>query len=155
MKHLLPLLLFALAFSSTRAGADSLSQPEINAIVMKFQGDYAEAFKRRDAAGMAALLTENCTLQNEWGGITQGRAAIEALVAKLMSLLPAGMTLKDDALVSHSVAPGVIVSQGISRRLVPGVEPVEMFFSRVLVLRDGEWKLAATQIARPSTVPKP
>ncbi len=155
MKSLFLALLLAVAVSSTRAGTDSPSQPEIDAIVLKFQGSYAEAFNRRDAQGMAALLTEDSTLQNEWGGVTQGKAAIEELVTKLMSHLPAGMTLEDTAVASRAVAPGVIVSQGVSRRLVPGAEPVQMFFFRVLVLQDGQWKLAATQIARPSTVPKP
>jgi hypothetical protein len=47
------------------------------------------------------------------------------------------------------------VSQGTSHRIVPNEKPVEMFFTRVLLWQGGEWLLAATQIARPSTVPKP
>lgn len=148
-------LLFTLALLSSQAWAQSPSQAKIDSIVETFQDTYADTFNRRDTSGMAALLTEDATLQNEWGGVTRGRSAIEAILTKLMGALPEGTTLKDTAVASHSVAPGVIVSQGFSQRLVDGEEPSQMFFSRVLVLTDGEWKLAATQIARPSTVPRP
>lgn len=123
--------------------------------MVAFQLLYAQAFDSRDAKAMAALFTENATLQNEWGEITQGRDKIEALVAALMAHLPTGTKLEDTSLVIQLVAPDVIVSQGISHRLVPGAEPTQMFFTRVLVKESGQWKLAATQIARPSNVPKP
>ncbi len=134
---------------------ESLTQAEVDAVVLKFQAAYADTFDRRDAKGMGELMTENSTLQNEWGGVTQGREKIVALVAGLMSHLPEGTKLEDTALVSQLVSPQVIVSQGISHRITPGKDPVEMYFSRVLVLQDGQWKLAATQIARPSSFPKP
>jgi hypothetical protein len=94
-------------------------------------------------------------LQNEWGDVTQGRTNIESLLTKLMANLQAGTKLEDTSLASQSVAPDIIVSQGISRRIVADSEPAQMFFTRVLVLQEGQWKLAATQIARPSTMPKP
>jgi ketosteroid isomerase-like protein len=154
-RFLLALFLAACLPTAARAGTDLPTPKETDAIVLKFQTAYADAFDHRDAKALSALLTENATLQNEWGDVTQGRAKIEALVTNLMSHLPAGVTLEDTALVSQSVAPGVIVSQGISHRIAPDAKPVPMFFTRVLVRVDGEWKLAATEIARPSTVPKP
>ena len=137
------------------ADTGSISQQQTDAVVSKFQLAYADTFDRRDAKGMAALLTENATLQNEWGDVTQGRTKIESLLTRLMAQLQAGTKLEDTSLVAQAVAPDIIVSQGISRRLVPGADPAQMFFTRVLVLQGGEWKLAATQIARPSTMPKP
>lgn len=148
-------LIIAAATGLTRAETEFLPREETDAVVAKFQAAYADAFNRRDAAGMSALLTENATLQNEWGEVTQGRTNIQSLVTRLMANLPQGMTLEDTSLASQAVAKDVIVSQGISRRLTPDQNPAEMFFTRVLVLRDGAWKLAATQIARPSSVPKP
>ena len=68
---------------------------------------------------MSALLTENATLQNEWGDVVQGRTSIEAALVPLMANLPAGAKLKDTPLVSHAVAPDVIVSQGTSQRSSP------------------------------------
>ena len=148
-------MVVAAASGAVHAQAGAITQTETDAIVSKFQAAYADTFNRRDAQAMAALLTDNATLQNEWGDVTQGRDKIASLLARLMAGLPAGTRLEDTALVSQAIAVDTIVSQGVSRRIVPGAEPGQMFFSRVLVLRDGQWRLAATQIARPSTVPRP
>jgi hypothetical protein len=37
---------------------------------------------------MAALLTEDATLQNEWGDVVQGRTNIEATLTRLMATSP-------------------------------------------------------------------
>jgi uncharacterized protein (TIGR02246 family) len=132
-----------------------LPQGEIDAVVLKFQAAYADTFDRRDAKAMAALLTEDSTLQNEWGDVVRGRANIEAILTRLMAALPAGVRLEDTALASHAVAAGVIVSQGVSQRVGPDAAPAQMFFTRVLVRQAGQWRLAATHIARPSAVPRP
>ena len=120
---------------ATHAQTTFLPQSETDAIVLKFQATYADTFDRRDAKGMAALLTENATLQNEWGDVVQGRSNIEVTL--------------------HAVAADVIVSQGTSQRISPNIAPAQMFFTRVLVRQSGQWQLAATQIARPSAMPKP
>jgi uncharacterized protein (TIGR02246 family) len=140
---------------ATHAQTTFLSQSETDAIVLKFQGAYADTFDRRDAKGMSALLTENATLQNEWGDVVQGRTNIEAALVRLMANLPAGAKLEDTPLVSRAVAEDTIVSQGTSHRIIPNEPAAKMFFTRVLVRQDGQWLLAATQIARPSTLPKP
>src|SRR5580700_2843967 len=67
----------------------SLSSAEVDSIVRKFQSSYADTFDRRDAKGMAALFTDDATFQNE-GDVTQGRAAIEANLVRLMDKLPPG-----------------------------------------------------------------
>jgi len=141
--------------SATHAQTVVLRQDEVDAIVLKFQAAYADTFDRRDAKGMAALLTEDATLQNKWGEVVRGRANIEAILTRLMAALPAGVRLEDTALASHAVATDVIVSQGISQRISPDAAPAQMFFSRVLVRQGDQWRLAATQIARPSAMPKP
>ena len=141
--------------SVTHAQTTFLPQHETDAIVLKFQATYADTFDRRDAKGMAALLTENATLQNEWGDVVKGRTNIEAALTRLMANLPAGAKLEDTPLVSHAVAADVIVSQGTSQRVSPNMAPAQMFFTRVLVRQSGQWRLAATQIARPSAMPKP
>lgn len=140
---------------ATHAQTTFLPQSETDAIVLKFQATYADTFDRRDPKGMAGLLTENATLQNEWGDVVQGRTNIEATLARLMASLPAGAKLEDTPLVSHAVAADVIVSQGTSQRITPNIAPAQMFFTRVLVRQSGQWRLAATQIARPSAMSKP
>jgi uncharacterized protein (TIGR02246 family) len=141
--------------SATHAQTVVLREGEVDAIVLKFQAAYADTFDRRDAKGMAALLTEDATLQNEWGDVVQGRANIEAILTRLMAALPAGVRLEDTALASQAVAADVIVSQGVSQRIGPDAAPAQMFFTRVLVRQAGQWRLAATQIARPSAMPRP
>jgi uncharacterized protein (TIGR02246 family) len=141
--------------SATHAQTTFLPQNETDAIVLKFQATYADTFDRRDAKGMAALLTENATLQNEWGDVVQGRTNIQAVLVRLMANLPAGAKLEDTPLVSRAVADGTIVSQGTSHRIIPNEPATKMFFTRVLVRQGEQWLLAATQIARPSTFPKP
>jgi len=154
---------FVAAIALVMAGSTSandtqttfLPQSETDAIVLKFQETYADTFDRRDPKAMAALFTENATLQNEWGDVVHGRINIEVVLARLMPNLPAGAKLKDTPLVSHAVAADVIVSQGTSQRISPNTAPVQMFFTRVLVHQGDQWQLAATQIARPSAMPKP
>ena len=140
---------------ATHAQTAVIPQSEIDGIVLRFQAAYADTFDRRDAKGMAALLTEDATLQNEWGDVVQGRANIEAVLARLMANLPAGETLRDTPLASHAIATDVIVSQGTSQRITPNAASAQMLFTRVLVRQGGQWRLAATQIARPSAMPKP
>ena len=155
MFFLAAVLAMAGSTPATHAQTAFLPQSETDAIVLRFQAAYADTFDRRDAKGMAALLTEDATLQNEWGDVVRGRTNIEAILTRLMASLPAGETLKDTPLVSHAVATDVIVSQGTSQRIAANAAPAQMFFSRVLVRQGGQWRLAATQIARPSAVPRP
>src|SRR5882724_2320327 len=104
---------------ATHAQTTSLPQSETDAIVLKFQATYADTFDRRDSKGMAALLTENATLQNEWGDVVQGRTNIEATLTRLMANLPAGARLEDTPLVSHAVAADVIPRKESVRILPP------------------------------------
>ena len=132
----------------------SLSNAEVSSIVRKFQSSYADTFDRRDAKGMAALFTDDATFQNE-GDVTQGRATIEANLMRLMAKLPPGTRLEDKATSSRVIAPDVIACHGISHRIASNGISTEMYFVRVLVRQGDRWLLAATQIARPSTLPKP
>jgi uncharacterized protein (TIGR02246 family) len=153
--QILATVLLLVALLPSAFAKELMSQDETDSIVKQFQSDYAKCFDSRDAKSMVSMFTENATMQNEWGDVTQGRAKIEALVQHLMTKLPEKATLVDTSVASQCIAPDVIVSQGISRRLIPSAEEQQMFFTRVLVRSDKKWLLSATQIARPSTVPKP
>jgi uncharacterized protein (TIGR02246 family) len=102
---------------------------------------------------MAALFTDDATFQNE-GDVIQGRATVEANLVRLMAKLPPGTRLEDRATSSRAIAPDVIACHGISHRIAPNGISTEMYFVRVLVRQGDRWLLAATQIARPSTLPK-
>src|ERR1700686_468710 len=100
LQALILAVVLAAASSATHAQTGLISQQETDAIVAKFQAAYADTFDRRDAKAMAALLTENATLQNEWGDVTQGRTNIELLLTKLMANLQTGTKLEDTSLAS-------------------------------------------------------
>jgi len=138
---------------NTQSRQPSLSNAEVDSVVRKFQSSYADTFDRRDAKGMAALFTDDATFQNE-GEVMQGRATIEANLVRLMAKLPPGTRLEDRATSSRVIAPNVIACHGISHRIAPNGISTEMYFVRVLVRQGDRWLLAATQIARPSTLPK-
>jgi hypothetical protein len=81
-------------------------------------------------------------------------ATIEANLMRLMAKLPPGTRLEDRANSSRGIAPDVIVCHGVSHRIASDGLSTEMYFVRVLVRQGDRWLLAATQIARPSTLPK-
>jgi uncharacterized protein (TIGR02246 family) len=131
-----------------------LSHAEVSSVVRKFQSSYADTFDRRDAKGMAALFTDDATFQNE-EEVTQSRTTIEANLVQLMAKLPPGTRLEDVATSSRVIAPDVIACHGTSHRIAANGTSTEMYFVRVLVRKGDRWLLAATQIARPSPIPKP
>ena len=143
----------ASAIAQRRASNLRFPSAEVYSIVRKFQSAYADTFDRRDAKGMAALFTDDATFQNE-GDVTQGRATIEANLMGLMAKLPPGTRLEDRATSSRVIAPDVITCHGISHRIASNGISTEMYFVRVLVRQGDRWLLAATQIARPSTLPE-
>jgi uncharacterized protein (TIGR02246 family) len=98
-------------------------------------------------------MADDATFQNE-GDVIQGRATIEANRMRLMAKLPPGTRLEDKANSSRVIAPDVIVCHSISQRIASNGISTEMYFVRVLVRQGDRWLLAATQIARPSTLPK-
>ena len=125
------------------------------AIVRRFEDEYAAAFNRRDAGALAALFTEDATVVSEWGDMVKGRAAFSRGVARAFERITGAMTLENTPAHSAMIAEDVIVSHGISRRVGPGDAEVRLAYTRVLVRRDGEWLLAANQVAEPSAQPDP
>jgi uncharacterized protein (TIGR02246 family) len=135
-----------------RAG-NRRSHAEFSSIVRKFESSYADSFDRQDAKGMAALFTDDAPFQNA-GDVMEGRAATEANLVRLMAKLPSGTRLEDRATSSRVIAPDVIAYHGISHQLVSNGISTETYFERVLVRQGDRCLLAATQIARPFTLPK-
>jgi hypothetical protein len=131
----------------------SLSQAEVSSIVRKFQSSYADTFDRRGAKGTAAPFTDDATFQNQ-GDVMQSRATVEPNPVHIMAKLPPRTRLEERATSSRVIAPDVIACHGISHRRISNGIFTEMYFVRVRVRQGDRWLLAATQIARPSTLPK-
>jgi uncharacterized protein (TIGR02246 family) len=144
----------------SRDGDTSQEDPPMNpeearAAADAFEAAYAAAFNRRDAHALAALFLEDATLVTEWGDVVEGRAAFEAGLARAFAALrdaPVGLVNR----TSHvaQVAEGVLITHGTSVRSHPAEgRDYPLAFTRVLVRRAGEWRLAANHVSEPSVRP--
>ena len=125
-------------------------------IVRAFEDDYATAFNRKDAGALAALFTEDATIVTEWGDVVQGRAEFERGLARAFASLPGELTLENTPAHTQVIGEDVIVSHGTSRRGgASGSGEDTLAYTRVLVRRGGEWRVAATHVAEPSSRPDP
>lgn len=132
-----------------------MTPQEIESIVRKLEDDYAAAFRRNDVGAMAALVTDDVTVLTEFGDVVEGRAEVERSLERAF----AGMgeiTLDVTPVTSKAITDDVIVSHGtalVSGALGPDVE--KLVYTRVFVRRGGEWRLAATQVAQPTSLSDP
>ena len=126
-------------------------QQEVEAIVREFEDKYAAAFGRKDTKALSDLLARDVTLLSEWGDVMQGRAKIERMLANVFPNMPNELKLVNKPAHSRAITEDVIVSHGTSLKI--GKE--KLSYTRVLVRRGGEWRLAATQVAPSSSMPDP
>ena len=133
-----------------------LTPSDAERIVRRFEDDYMAAFDRRDARGLAALFIESATIVTEWGDVVKGRDVFAHGLANAFERIPHTLTLVNRPTHAAPIADDVIVSHGTSckRDQSTGAEE-RLVFTRVLVRREGEWKLAANHVSVPSTQPDP
>ena len=133
-----------------------MTREDAEGIVRQFEDSYAAAFNRRDAAALVALFAEDATVVTEWGDVVRGRAEFERGLARAFATLSRGPTIENTPALAAVIAEGVIVSHGTTRRVgLPGVGEDRLAYTRVLVRRGGEWRLAANHVAEPSSRPDP
>jgi uncharacterized protein (TIGR02246 family) len=128
---------------------------DAEAIVAEVEGAYAVAYSSADAKALASLFAEDASVQTEWGPVLRDRDEImEGLVA-LFAAKSAPDELTNRPVFSHGVSDDVVVSHGTAERRAPDGVNEAFLYTRVYVLRDGAWVIAANQIARPSTHLRP
>jgi uncharacterized protein (TIGR02246 family) len=131
-------------------------QQEVEAIVRKFENEYAAAFGRKDAKALSELLAGDATLLSEWGDVMQGRAKIERMLANVFPNMPNELKLVNTPAHSRAITEDVIVSHGASHKIGEwGAGEEKLSYTRVLVRQGGEWRLAATQVTPSSSMPDP
>jgi uncharacterized protein (TIGR02246 family) len=130
-------------------------QDEVDRIVAEVERAYADAYSRGDAPALAAIFTEDATVEAEWGAVLQGRAAIEEGFAAALGSRLQGERLETTPTVSSAICADVIVSHGVSVRGRRGFVMERFFHTRVLLLHGDRWLLAADHTARPSPRPAP
>jgi len=116
-----------------------------------FEIEYAAAFNRRDPLALAALLVENATIVTEWGDVIEGREAFRRGVTSAFARVPRSLTLENALTHAKLVTDGVVVSHGSSNRSDTTTWTEDhLTFTRVLVRRRDEWRLAASHVSEPS-----
>jgi uncharacterized protein (TIGR02246 family) len=133
-----------------------MTPDEVLSIVRAFERDYAAAFNRRDANALVALFEQNATIVTEFGDVVRGRAAFASGLARAFDRMPGEIALENTPSHAEAITGDVIVSHGTSRRRGASFPADDLLtFTRVLVRRDGTWRLAANHVSEASTRPDP
>ena len=120
-------------------------------IARDFEDAYAAAFNQRDARALAALFVADATIVTEFGDVVEGSDAFARGLAAAFARVPASLTLENAPTHARPVADGVIVSHGTSNRSDTTTWTADhLTFTRVLVRREGGWRLAANHVSEPS-----
>jgi uncharacterized protein (TIGR02246 family) len=143
--------------STTGEGKEKeMMQQEVEAIVRRFEEEYAAAFGCKDAKAFSDLLVGDATLLSEWGDVMQGRAKIERMLANVFSNIPNDLKLVNTPAHSRAITDDVIISHGVSHKIGEWDAGEEkLSYTRVLVRQGREWRLATTQVAPSSSMPDP
>jgi uncharacterized protein (TIGR02246 family) len=124
-------------------------------VVAEVEAAYAVAYSNADPEALASLFAEDASVQTEWGPVLRDRRDIMKGLYALFAAKSVPDELTNTPVFSHPVGDDVIVSHGTAERHAPDGTSEGFLYTRVYVLRDGAWVVAAYQIARPSTHAKP
>jgi uncharacterized protein (TIGR02246 family) len=128
---------------------------EPETIVAEVEAACATAYTEADPSALAALFAEDASVQTEWGPVLRNRDEIMDGLVALFASRHTPDELTNHPVLSHWVSEDVIVSHGTAERRSPGYWSEVFLYTRLYVLRDGAWLIAANQIARPSSHTKP
>lgn len=127
--------------------------------IRKLHADFAAAWDRDDAKGMAACWAANGDLVNPFGRVAKGRRAVEQLLAEehsgfvkntqFASRVEAIRFLKPDvAVVDVSwLITGAHAADGTE------LEPVKGTYAAVMCKSKGRWEVSASRVLIPTPAP--
>ncbi len=135
--------LFCLGFLCCAPEKEELDMEQVRAAVEQANLKLAEALRQGDAAGLAAVYTEDATLMPNEADVIKGRAGIETYWASAIQ-----MGIKDVVLTVVDLGGGeeFVYEIGEVKVIVQpeGMEPMEMPGKYVCVWKkaeDGAWKI--------------
>ena len=139
------LAIFCIALTSMGAqshGADDArqSEAEAEAAITKLAEAYVAAFNKGDAKALGAMFAEEVEYTDEDGAITNGRAAVEALLERsFVRNAGAQMTIQIESV--RTLAPEVAVERGTT--VVTSRDGVQQTsaYKAVHVRKDGKWHI--------------
>lgn len=121
---------------------------EVLDIVTKVERAYEEAYGRKDTSWMASLYTETATIQTDKGTVYKGRGPIETMFEAGLASRREGETIRSEVTVSTAVTKDLIVSHGVTFRIVPETGAERFFYTRVYARKGDAWQIAASHVAR-------
>jgi ketosteroid isomerase-like protein len=136
--------------SASAAGPKSpIPQTEVDSIVQQFESKFVSATNRGDAKVLAGLYMPGVTILNESGGLAVGRENMQRVwsAAFTNSGRP---TIQVTTRKSTAVSINVIVTHGVLRVTPIDDSPQDSFYTKVLTLDGGQWRIAAMQYAQPN-----
>jgi uncharacterized protein (TIGR02246 family) len=140
-------LLFAAACGGTSAGSAAGSgTPQDEAAIRALAGKYADAYSKRDTAGIGAVTADDYEDVDPMGNHNQGRAAAVASAAKDFAQMPAGMQMTMTATTTYVrwINPTTAVAGGTWQTPpMPGA-PSRGAWMGVAVKKDSTWKMISS-----------
>ena len=102
---------------------------------------FVKAYNARNAAGLAEFFTDDATIIDLDGTLTQGKQAISELFAAGFAQ-STNYTLESSIEAIRTITSEVAVIEGTSKLTAPGETPVTTRFSSLIAKKDKVWKLA-------------
>lgn len=126
-----------------KAPAASSRDADREAIVQAGR-DFAAAFEKGDAKGVAAFWTEQGEYESDDGTILRGRAEIEKAFAAHFKNRPAGkMEIEVGSI--RFLSRDSAIEEGLSRTISGTTLPDSTFYRTVHVREDGKWKIVLSR----------
>ncbi len=127
--------------------------------IRKLHADFAAAWGRDDARGMAACWAADGDLINPFGRVAKGRRAIERLLAEEHSGFAKGTHMANKVDAIRFLEPGVAVVD--VSWLVTGahaadgaeLEPLKGTYAAVMCKSKGRWEVSASRVLIPTPAP--
>jgi ketosteroid isomerase-like protein len=137
------------AAAESKDAASPIPQAEVDSIVQQFESAFVSATNKSDAKALAELYTPGATILNEAGGLAVGRETMQRVWAA--SFTNSGRpTIQETTRKSTAVSSNVIVTHGVLHSTPIDDSPQDTFYTKVLTLDGGQWRIAAIQYAQPN-----
>jgi len=131
-------------------GATSpIPQAEVDSIVKEFESTFVSATNRGDAKELAELYTPGTTFLNEAGGLAEGRDTLQRVWTAAFTNT-GRPTIQVTPHKSTAISKTVIVTIGVLRITPIDDTPQDTFYTKVLTMDGGRWRIAAMQYAQPN-----
>ena len=123
----------------------------------KLAADWAAAFAKADAKGLAGFYTENAVRVSQEAGTVVGRAAIEKEFAANFAGPWKGATIAIKVGSTHPVGTDIAVNEGTWQVSGTGPDGKPMTFKgyyvNTIVKKDGAWVIASNAAVPPAPAP--